>query len=391
MTKKKNQNVIEQNQKEIDDVYYADNNDREETKNEKKEFYNSKKYFGFSTRLNALILIFVFSAVLGLILFTHSFTSNKEKRVNYKESSNLDYKVRLLPNQFYEQEYLGKDMLYIASLIDKVEIDFSYLFNSDSNIDMDFEYNILADLVISNKGGTKTYFKKEYVLLEDQKLSMQNNSVQEIKENIKIDYSHYNTLANNFKSSYGVETESRLDVYLTVNKKNPDYNLNEKNKMNIIIPLSEKSVDIQLKYNEINNSNSVLKNSEFFVSSYFSFIISVLLLIVAILSLIDIIRKLNLLRTKQSNYDKQVNKILKEYDRLIAESTTLIPFDGKNIIKVKSFTELLDIHDNLQLPIIYYTITKHHKCYFYINHDDTVYLFVLKAIDLEVSKNEKKR
>ena len=78
---------------------------------------------------------------------------------------------------------------------------------------------------------------------------------------------------------------------------------------------------------------------------------------------------------KKSNYDKIVSKYLKEYDRLIAESSTLLSFEGKEIIRVSKFTELLDIHDNVQLPIMYYEITKHELSYFYISHSNTIYLF----------------
>ena len=56
------------------------------------------------------------------------------------------------------------------------------------------------------------------------------------------------------------------------------------------------------------------------------------------------INKLILLGPKYSAYDKYVNKLLKEYDRLIAESDTLPSFDGKNIIKVRMI-----IHNRLIL------------------------------------------
>lgn len=347
----------------------------------------SKPYFSFSSRLIANIVIFVATIVVGVFLLMQSITLNTEKMVNYKETSNLDYKVYLLPNSFYEEKYLGKNMLYVASLIDNIEIYFDYNFRSNFNIDMDYTYNILADLVITNKEGTRSYYQKKYVLLEDQNLKMNDGNIQNIKEKININYSHYNSLANSFKSSFGVETESKLNVYMTVNKKNKDFSLDENNKMNITIPLSEKSVDIQMKYNNINNSNNILQNKEMFINNYMYFSISAIMIITSIVFLIKILKKILLLRTKHSVYDKHLDRLLKEYDRLIAETTTLMPFEDKNIVKVKAFTELLDIHDNLQLPIIYYNVTKHHKCYFYISHNDTVYLFVLKAIDLEVSKN----
>ena len=52
---------------------------------------------------------------------------NSSKNSSSKENiekllSKIDYKVYLLKNDFYEKEYLDKDMLYVASLIDKVKI-----------------------------------------------------------------------------------------------------------------------------------------------------------------------------------------------------------------------------------------------------------------------------
>ena len=41
------------------------------------------------------------------------------------------------------------------------------------------------------------------------------------------------------------------------------------------------------------------------------------------------------------------------------------------------------VRDNLKLPIMYYVVVKHHKCYFYITHGNKIYLNVVKAIDLE--------
>ena len=48
--------------------------------------------------------------------------------------------------------------------------------------------------------------------------------------------------------------------------------------------------------------------------------------------MIKAMRNINMIRRKKSAYDKQVAKILKEYDRLIAESETLMSFDNKEII-----------------------------------------------------------
>ena len=50
---------------------------------------------------------------------------------------------------------------------------------------------------------------------------------------------------------------------------------------------------------------------------------------------------------------------------------------------------MLDARDNLKKPILYYNIVKHEKCYFYLENENTVYLLILKAVDIETEKNNK--
>ena len=75
--------------------------------------------------------------------------------------------------------------------------------------------------------------------------------------------------------------------------------------------------------------------------------------------------------------------MFKEYDRLIVETKTPPRFDDMNIIKIMKFEELMDARDTLKQPIMYYNISSHNKCYFFIKHDDDVYLTVIKAVDVE--------
>ena len=54
---------------------------------------------------------------------------------------------------------------------------------------------------------------------------MNNQNEKIINEEINIDYSKYNEIASKFKSLYGVETESKLVINMTINKTNIDSNL----------------------------------------------------------------------------------------------------------------------------------------------------------------------
>ena len=46
--------------------------------------------------------------------------------VNYVENSSIDYKVYLKKNNYFDTPFLEKNKVYITSLIDYIDIDFSY-------------------------------------------------------------------------------------------------------------------------------------------------------------------------------------------------------------------------------------------------------------------------
>lgn len=335
------------------------------------------------------ITVFLIFIVLGTILLNKSLNFDSEKIVKYSEKSNLDYRVYLLENEFYDEPFLGKDMLYVANLIDKILIDFDYTFESEEKEDINFDYKIVAKLSINNQTGTKSYFEKSYVLLDTKTVNMVNSTGQNIKEQISLDYPYYNRLANSFKNQYGVDADSKLTVYMLINKKNGEnsnFTLDTSSMMNIVIPVSERSVDISLDYKEIDETSHIIKKETMTIKDYIPLILSVVFIIIALIMMIKALRNINLLRKKKSAYDKYVNKILKEYDRLIAESLTLLSFEKKEIINIGKFTELLDIHDNLQLPIMYYEEKEHELSYFYISHENVIYLLKVDANNIENMK-----
>lgn len=356
------------------------NNSQDNTKKKKK-----KLYLSFNSRLILSILAFMLFLIFGLMFLLKSFSFVEQKIINYDEKSNLDYKVYLKENEFYEKDYLEKDKLYIASLIDKISIDFNYTFTSSENIDLDFNYDIIGRVVISDSEGKTPYYEKEYILLENKKVAMNNSNIQDIKESIDIDYEYYNNLANNFKMTFGVNTTSNLIVYLKINKTSNNENtvLNNTSTMLLTIPLSEKSINIKMDYKEIDNSSTLLKKSTININNVIYIIVAIIFIIISIVMLIKSMRLSNLVIGRKSIYDKYIDRLLTEYDRLIVESSTFPTFKNKEIIKIDKFKELLDVRDNLRRPITYYSVTKHQKSYFYIYYEDKIYLHTVKAVDLE--------
>jgi len=396
-----NKKKIETNQEKIEHI---EDETKKPTENNKKtvEFLAEKPsknnnhkdntpYIDYNVRLTARLGMFVTLLLLIIILLQNTFDLTSTTMINYNENSNLDYKVYLKPNEFYDEEYLGKDKVYVASLIDKVAIDFIYNFNIEKKSDITFNYDVIGKVTIDDSSSGKNFFEKEYILLNNKTSAIKNSTNFNLLEKVEIDYDYYNKLASNFKQKYGVETNSNLTVYLRINKQsdiNNTTNASANSEMYVQIPLSQKSIDIEMNYKDINNSSYIIETNESITDNIIFGIASFIVLIILIIVSVRLVRLLGMLRTKKSVYDKYIEKILNENDRLIVENMTGPDLINNNVIRISQFEELLDVRDNIKLPIMYYVITKHTKCYFYIKHDKDLYLLTIKAVDLEEDNKE---
>ena len=341
---------------------------------------DEKIYIDYKTRLFISLIISLLLSVIILILINFTMNISNKNKINYTEKSNIDYKVYLKENNFYDTEYLEKDKVYVASLIDKIIIDFIYDFAIEKETNLNFKYDVVAKLSINDETTGSNYFEKEYELISKKQVQLNSNNKLNLNNQIEINYSYYNLLANTFKQQFGIDTLSNLNVYLRVYKDEFEQNLST---MFVKIPLSEKSVNIELDYKDINNSSYLFEDENNKIKYIISILSIFILIILEILSILKFIKLLLLMREKKSPYDKYIDKILNEYDRLIVESKTEPDLKNNNIIKMPKFSELLDVRDNLKLPIMYYVVVKHHKSYFYIKDNKDIYLLINKSADIE--------
>ena len=343
-------------------------------------------YLGYYSRLIFNVILFLSLVVTSYIFINKSIVIQEAKNVSYEEHGNADYKVFLKDNIYYEDKYLDKNMSYIANLIDYISVDYNYKFKADTLFDGEYSYKIRADLEILNAENKTLFFTKKYDLIKEKTFTIENQNEYNIVENIKIDYDHYNSLANGFKSSYGVDTESNLIIYLDIYRNidqnsinNP--NINGNGTIKLTIPLSEKAINIKMDSMEINNKNVITSLDDYYLEDIKYLIIGIISLIVSLYLFIKIVKRLSRLSISPTDYDKTLKKILNQYDRLIVTTSSMPNLEKNNTIKLKEFFELLDAKDNLHKPIFFIEVTPHQKAYFFIQDDDKIILFTLKNID----------
>ncbi len=344
-----------------------------------------KFYLSFSKRLILFIILFICFFGLGILLFVNSMNVVRFEDVIYNSKGDVNYTVCLKDNDFYDQKCLNRNMSYVADLIDKISLSFDYDFSINKDVSADFSYDVMGKLVISNSDNPSDFYAKTYVLKN--KTDFKNYS---FKDNLDIDYGYYNDIASKFKSQYGVNTESYLEVYLNIyDNLSATYYVPSSFNASVIIPLSLKSIQIKTDSSGLNKSQSLSKeSSKFDISNGVCLVFSVLSFILSICFMVKFLKMTLLLKKKNTKYDKYLDKILKEYDRLIVSTLSLPKFEDYNVLKIVNFEELIDVRDNLKEPIMYFNVVSHQKAYFYILHGENLYLFTLKSVSLE-NNNEK--
>ena len=342
-------------------------------------------------KFNTKILIYFVLLIVFWIAFIYFISKaiivNKNDIVKYTEKSNIDYKVQLKKNDFYDTDYLDKGMAYVAKLIDKINVSFNYNFNVNKKSDIEFSYKVLGKLIISSQTNSNIFYEKEYVLKDTVKNEINASNSFTIKEDIDIDYTFYNNIVNDFKSKYAVNTDNRLEVYLIVDensKKTNSYLLANNNRSVLTIPLSQQEININLDNQNVDNEKTIASKTKFTVGNYEYVLISgVLLVFILILSIVLLRRLIIILNKNTSKYDRKVGRILRGYDRIIITVKTRPDMDDYNVIKVDDFQELIDARDNVKEPINYYVIEEHKKSLFYVIHNDNLYLFEIKSSDFD--------
>lgn len=348
----------------------------------------SKKTLLILSLISTFILL-----IASIVSFKESVTLNsKNSDVKYNEVGKVDYKVYLKDNNYYDSSYLNSGMQYVASLIKTVNVKFNYQMHSTKDIAFDSKYKVVGELQITERDdSSKVLYRKAENLIEPKSINITDDNFT-INEEIDIDYDKYNNIVNSYKKDLGLIVSSNLILTLETNT-NGTYKtdkLEKDNKLQIIIPLSEATLNIKMNSNEINNSGSLGdSNRLFIIENNVLFIVCVFLLLVTIFSIVlDIY--IYLKNFKKDIYKAKVSKILKDYDRLIVNGKVNINEDNyENVVIIDDFKEIVDAAQNINQSILFYEAIPNEKCFFVVIADKTLYKYRLTRAFLEKNSNNK--
>lgn len=332
---------------------------------------------------------------LTVLVLKGSMYTKEESIIGYNEVGNIDYKVFLKENNYYKEQYLGKDMQYVASIIKNVVPTFTYEMHSEEKMEYTYNYKVSADLIISDPNdNNKVLYKRPSLLVKDTKEKVTGGSFR-VDQEVSINYDEYNNYVNSFKKEYALSVNSKLVLTfnIDVTGKSPllKEDFKKSSKLVIAIPMSEQTINIGIDTSDINNSGTLERNYMSQIKKPVALVLGIIVGLLSLALLYIVIYNFLTNRSKTDVYKATIKSILREYDRAIVSSKTADTIDESkyNVIEVPRIEELLDAHDSTGKPILYNEDTENDISTFIIVSDEILYKY--RVVKKELEEKEEKR
>lgn len=305
--------------------------------------------------IQAVALIVVAVIALGCFL-----TYNRLDRtyyIEYTESSEIDYKVVYQENEYFDDLVRGENQTYIAHLIDHIMADFQYQMGMDaSDVSLDYSYSIMAQVVVEDKDTGKPYYTVEEALLPCTQKAIANSNEVEIQEQVTIDFPKFNQFASDFMTAYDLKNATAtLIITMKVQMLSTCDQFEKCNEntyfTDVRVPLNELTMDINCTTSAPETESKVLAYQNTMNQKVF-LIIGYVTAVLALLQALGLIIYMRLSRNEDVTYTVKVQRMLNSYSSYIQRMEGDFDDESYQVIKIKSFNELLGIRDTLQSPIL---------------------------------------
>lgn len=312
---------------------------------------NRKKWILVQLIALAVVLAMAF---VGIAVYERM---NRTYYIEYTENGSVDYKVFLKENNFFEQDFVGKDQSYVSSLIKDITADFAYKLNMDAeNVGFDYTYRVDAQMIVANKSTGDFIYAPVFEILPETRESVQDGNRLSISKSVVIDYQKYNALATEFINAYGLrDTTSTLVVTMTVNVLSSceEFENNNENSyfVSLNVPLTEENFSIFSTSSTTEGQSKVLACSGAINQNVF-LILAIILLSIAVLQAAFLTVFVYITRNEDVNYTNKVRKLVSQYRSFIQQMEGEFDTEGYQIVPIKTFTEMLGIRDTIQSPIL---------------------------------------
>ena len=325
---------------------------------------------------------------------------NKEYYINYTESSNVDYRVKVPKDaDFYKDHledykefadangdlWLPPDHAYAAKAVSVIRATINYQLDMETRgVEYEYTYRIFSTAQIVDTKTKESFQMPVYLIEETQSpVVVSSDKRLDISKTVEVNYQDYDALVREFEEKLGITNATEtliITMEVEVKGSSESFADDSKNKhiISINIPLTENAFAINYSTSVSSGDNRVLAKKDAGNQDIYKSIIIIFSAIEAALIIVFVIY-ISVTRNHDVNYAIRVQRLLRSYRSFIQKVENGFDITGYQILKISTFNEMLAIRDTIQSPILMSENKDQTKTQFFIpTNTKILYLHELK-------------
>jgi len=306
----------------------------------------------------------------------------KQEILSYSNKLDTNYAVNLKENPYILEKILPMGKVYVTDLIDSIDMNLNYEYTATEDAKIKYQYRIVGLLgaYYTSNGTEQKVWEKEYEL-KPMIESVTKGKEFKISELINIDLDTYNNEIESFEKEYGITLRSNLLIQLEVSMVSEVDSIKFDNNYftNIQIGLGEKTTQVQGDLEEIESDTIKQEYTRIENGDIIAIILYIAVIVISAVCLRFVIFNTKSINVLKNLYKVELNRILKSCDEKIVKLNKKLDLEGKEIIEVKDFGELIKLSEELYKPVLYWEVSEKEEAEFFIIASNIIYRFRLEV------------
>ena len=346
---------------------------------------NTKLRIRKSLRTFYILITIAIIVICSLVIYGKIVERNKvvkQEILSYSNKLDTNYTINVKDNPYIKEKTLPMGKVYVTDLIDSIDMNLRYSYNATEDANIKYQYRIVGILgaYYTSNGSEQKVWEKEYELKPMVEATTNGKEIK-LSELVNIDLDSYNKEIANFEKDFGMSLNSNLLIQMEVSMVSEveDIKFNNKYFTNIQIGLGGKTTQVQGDLKEIESDTIKQEYTRIDTGDIIAIIIYMGIIVVSALCLRYVVLNTRSINVLKNSYKVELNRILKSCDEKIVKLNKKLDVEGKEIIEVKDFGELIKLSEELFKPILYWEVSEKEEAEFFIIASNIIYRFRLEV------------
>lgn len=303
---------------------------------------------------------------------------------NVRQSVNTE--VKYLDNSFFPNGPGPNNAAYVKDLTDSITADFYYAFETNEDASLTYTYDVKARVLGKHaERGDETksvnVWSQEYQLAQPVTLTESTRKVT-IEPSVEVPFAQYKDTIEQFKTALTVPINSELVVEATIRMNGTigDIPFEDKRVMSATAPLDQQAYTLAVKYDKEDTKPVVAEGEQDNREQWLRYVtIGAVVAMVLGVGLVGFGFRKQIFKTP---YQRELERIYRYHDGIIIKARQPADIEGKRIVPVLSFDDMLNLEEELKSPIVA-SPAGSEATQFIIIHSDIAYMYTLGKLVLD--------